>query len=554
MTTPVHWLHQVTGSFTNASDWSTGAVPGSADDAILDAPGNTAYTVTSSVSETVASIQTASTAALAITGGVFDATGGTAAGKNAGEVTLSSSATLEVGGTFDNTGSISSAGTLSGTGTLELTGGTATFNAGSDLAIANVTQAAGSTALFETTVTAGDWTQTGGTLSVGSGDTATFSGGSSFAGTLTGAGTLGLGGTIALSGVTLSAGGLSVDGGMYTTTAAVTLSGTITDPGEVTMEGHFLVGSGGATLSGAGAVCLFGGYPGPSGGDTGPNGPSNAINGATSTAVLTLDTRLEGWGRLGETTSGSGGMELAIGPSGSIYSREYELAITTLGTINNQGYIVCAGDGPLGVSGMVIEAPIDNTGYLVAYSSTLFVYGVSGPGHIEVENSGTLQLGEGFNDNVTFTAGSTGTLELYDSKADTTGAITGFSKTGANSLDLLDIPFVSGTTTAVYTGTATSGVLTVSEGANVAKINLIGDYLGSTFTVSSSSAGGTQVVDPTTFSEPQLTPAAPLSPHPHAFIAAAAAFGAPGAGASALESVHRSTSPPMLAMPRSLAA
>jgi hypothetical protein len=33
-----------------------------------------------------------------------------------------------------------------------------------------------------------------------------------------------------------------------------------------------------------------------------------------------------------------------------------------------------------------------------------------------------------------------------------------------------------------------------------------------------------------------------------------AGFGAPGAGASALDSVHRSASPPLLAMPRSLTA
>jgi hypothetical protein len=45
--------------------------------------------------------------------------------------------------------------------------------------------------------------------------------------------------------------------------------------------------------------------------------------------------------------------------------------------------------------------------------------------------------------------------------------------------------------------------------------------------------------------------AAPLSPHP--FIAAMAGFGAPGAGAAALESVHRSTPPLVLALPRGAA-
>ena len=43
-----HWLNPISGSFTNASDWSGGMVPGAGAVAILDASGSTAYTVTSS--------------------------------------------------------------------------------------------------------------------------------------------------------------------------------------------------------------------------------------------------------------------------------------------------------------------------------------------------------------------------------------------------------------------------------------------------------------------------------------------------------------------------
>jgi hypothetical protein len=96
-------------------------------------------------------------------------------------------------------------------------------------------------------------------------------------------------------------------------------------------------------------------------------------------------------------------------------------------------------------------------------------------------------------------------------------------------------------------------VLTVTEGSNVATIHLIGDYLGQTFTLSSGpDKTGTEVVDPAAPAAARLTPPAALSPHP--FIAAMAGFGAPGAGSSALEGAHRSTSPPMLALPRSLTA
>jgi hypothetical protein len=164
-----------------------------------------------------------------------------------------------------------------------------------------------------------------------------------------------------------------------------------------------------------------------------------------------------------------------------------------------------------------------------------------------VEGAGTLILKGAFNENVTFASGSTGTLELGDSKGYTTGAITGFSKTGANALDLLDIPFVSGTTTATYSGTTTSGVLTVKDGANVAAIHLTGNYTTSTFTVSAATGGGTKVVDPVRALAPHLIPPAPLSPHP--FIAAMAGFGAPAVGSAALDDAVWRPPAPTLAAP-----
>jgi hypothetical protein len=165
-----------------------------------------------------------------------------------------------------------------------------------------------------------------------------------------------------------------------------------------------------------------------------------------------------------------------------------------------------------------------------------------------LENAGTLIFKGAFNENVTFASTSTGALELGDSKGYTTGAITGFSKTGTNALDLLDIPFVSGTTTATYTGTATSGVLTVKDGANVATIHLTGNYTTSTFTISAGPGGvGTKVVDPGGAPAPHLIPPIPLSPHP--FIAAMAGFGARrGVGLAAVNAAG-GPPPPMLAAP-----
>jgi hypothetical protein len=59
--------------------------------------------------------------------------------------------------------------------------------------------------------------------------------------------------------------------------------------------------------------------------------------------------------------------------------------------------------------------------------------------------------------------------------------------------------------TPTFKGTSTGGVLTVSDGSHTANIALLGNYIASTFTVSSDGHGGTYVVDPPTTS-PVLSP------------------------------------------------
>jgi hypothetical protein len=384
-----------------------------------------------------------------------------------------------------------------------------------------------------------------GTLEIGAGASFTLTGTDSLAaghsliddgtlvvtGALTSAGTLGGTGTVdftagsdSLTGGTLSVAHLNVTG------ATVTLSGKIAVPSVVSFSGKLLVANG-TTLTGAGAIVLT-------------DSASNEITGTRATSVLTNDMRIEGEGQVG-----AGAMELTNAASGSIYSLGAGTLTLNTGTstILNAGAIAAEGTG-----GLTISSPLDNTGELIAYSSPLTVSGaVSGAGTAEVENAATLILKGAFNENVTFASGSTGALELGDSKGYTTGAITGFSKTGTNSLDLLDIPFVSGTTTATYSGTTASGVLTVKDGANVATIHLEGNYTTSTFTVSAGPGGvGTKVVDPGRASASPHA-AAPLSPHP--FIAAMAGFGARATGATPLAGGFWRTPPPMLAASRALA-
>ncbi len=107
----IHWKSAISADFNTAGDWSSGTVPGVADDAILDAAG-AAFTVTASIGETVNSIQLASNATLDINARTFTATNGTGAGANAGTIAVGNNAFFAVGGTVNDTGAI----TLNSTG------------------------------------------------------------------------------------------------------------------------------------------------------------------------------------------------------------------------------------------------------------------------------------------------------------------------------------------------------------------------------------------------------------------------------------------------------
>ncbi|HZL00925.1 MAG TPA: hypothetical protein VFC47_13625, partial [Caulobacteraceae bacterium] len=338
-TSNIHWTSQISGNFPVGNDWTPHVTPGATDAAILDAPGSTAYIVIAGASETVASVQTASTARLAITGGVFTITGGTGSGSNAGQVSVTQNGTLDIGGVFAN-----------------------------------------SREIF------------------------------------------------------------------------------------VENSGAIQVAAGGLTLTGRGSVYLA----------------DNTLEGATTGATLTTSNFIYGAGQLG-----AGQMTLVNQAAGVIES--YGSSLFTINTgansITNAGAFLA-----LGAGGMTIASAVANTGHFAVNGGSMTVMGaVTGSGYAEVV-SGTLDFAGAFNENVIFTSGSTGTLELAHSIG-YTGRIQGLSTTGANALDLADITFTSGVTTATFSGSTTSGVLTVTDGTHTARIGLIGNYAGHTFTTSLGAGG-----------------------------------------------------------------
>ncbi len=116
-----------------------------------------------------------------------------------------------------------------------------------------------------------------------------------------------------------------------------------------------------------------------------------------------------------------------------------------------------------------------------------------------VISAGTLEIASGASANlVTFSGG--GTL-LLDDAVQFNGLVAGFN-VPADRLDLLDIAFISGTTTSSWTqltsGANASGTLTIGDGTSgtTANITLIGQYTAADFTVTSDGLGGTLVTDP----------------------------------------------------------
>jgi hypothetical protein len=125
--------------------------------------------------------------------------------------------------------------------------------------------------------------------------------------------------------------------------------------------------------------------------------------------------------------------------------------------------------------------------------------GLIGPSTISAGD--TLEVVSAYSGQVSFTA-STGTLELLNS-SNFAGTVVGMM--GQDTIDFADIDPTK-VNHPIYSGTASSGTLTVTDGSHTANVALLGNYMASTFVASSDGHGGTSVVDPsaTGTSQPSL--------------------------------------------------
>ncbi len=289
------------------------------------------------------------------------------------------------------------------------------------------------------------------------------------------------------------AGGDLVVDGRLKLVGACTLDGVIENDGVILQAaGSVQLALGAVTLTGGGVfdMALYGGFEGDS--DTTLILAGGTLSGAASVAV-------------GNFTIGAAGVV--------VNDTANDLLLTGAGSMVNDGTIVSKGAGLV-----LIDSALVNKGTLSVQAGVMrAISSVSGDGVVTIGG---------------------GAVDLAQSRT-FRQTVTGFSTRGRTTLDLEDIRFVDAGE-ATFSGTASGGVLTVTDGTHTANIKLKGNFLGSTFAASSDGHGGTSVVAHTADG-----PTAPL----HAFISAMAGFGhSPASQTHAGEAW--SAREPMLTMPR----
>jgi hypothetical protein len=284
--------------------------------------------------------------------------------------------------------------------------------------------------------------------------------------------------------------------GIYVGTGTLTNFGTIsgTQDAVAMQSGTVLIAEAGSKLVGGssygqGATFVFG----AAGGAGTISGLGTSVTGSTTAKFRDL-TKYEIQSAASWTFSGTNTLKAAD-------SLAVDGTLSLAGSLDGSGKLSIAKTGTIRsaatVKGVVqIQSAVANAGLLIAAGGTLELdKAVTGAGSARINNGATLFAAGAFGEAVQFT-GTSGTLELAHGQA-FAGKITGFAKTGAESLDLKDITF-GAKTKATFAGTAAGGTLTVTDGTHTAKIALLGNYVGTTFKTATDGSGGTRIVDQTT--------------------------------------------------------
>ncbi|WP_336950533.1 Ig-like domain-containing protein, partial [Sphingobium aromaticivastans] len=257
--------------------------------------------------------------------------------------------------------------------------------------------------------------------------------------------------------------------------AMLPLSGTVVNSGLISLESTgdatlLQLIQYGTTLQGGGHVVLS---------DDG----GNIISGTVPSVTLNnVDNILSGAGAIGAGT-------LTLINGGSIIADGVNALVIDTGAnvVSNSGIIAATGSG-----GLMVASAIDNEGVIQLSSSHAVLAGnVTGSGDVLLSGTATVEFGGHVSSDIVVDAGATG-LILFDDSISFSGTIAGLDSD--DRIDLSDLAFDAGTMLSYAANEAgTGGVLTVTNGTDVAHLTLIGSYHAEDFGLWSDGHSGTLI-------------------------------------------------------------
>jgi fibronectin-binding autotransporter adhesin len=405
----------------------------------------------------------------------------------AGSLSAGAGTTLNAssGDTLTLAGAASFAGTVAGTGTLALAGGTQSFNAGAALSVSNVALLGSDTANMNESLGFGGKFSAGAStnLEIASGDTFMLSGAVTLAGTVGGGGTLFFshGSEVIDSGAALNVAQWQIGGtasasvneslgyaGNFLEWKETTLAIAATDQLSLTGSAN-LAGS----LLGAGTLAL-----------------SNAtLNGLVIGGSVTLEdggtVHETGIVTVGGITSAAATLAIAAGASYRIDGNvNIAQGASASSAIDDNGLLIK--DAGTGTS--KIDVAVVDDGSIEAASGTLeLAKAVSGTGSMTVDANATLEIAAG--------GSAASGLQMIFNGTDATlalgkGVAFGATIEGFVAGDTIDLLRTKATTATLESGDQ----LVVQNGkTTVVTLQLTGDYIGYTFSVTSDGHDGQEI-------------------------------------------------------------
>lgn len=241
-----------------------------------------------------------------------------------------------------------------------------------------------------------------------------------------------------------------------------------------------------STGSGTATVSITGGSVTADAASIVLSGAGSVLQAGNGSSFANIETTL--------TTIAAGGSLTLL--NGNAYSST--LTLTDSGTITLGGATTSLGAAALTVAagGLLtgngsVTSNVTAPGSVNAAGGLLdFTKALSGPGSASIATGATLEVdGKLTLKGVSFASGGKNQVLALKAPASTTSAVSGFGK--GTTIDLLNI----GVTKLSYSGTTTSGTLTISSGTStVAKLSFVGDYTTASFSFASDGHNGTDIV------------------------------------------------------------